>query len=121
MIMTSTKKVPLGAFVGPGGRDIGAGYKTELFRGYLQWAGWTLGNAESIWSETGCFKDGAIADDIESDASSWTSSYTWTPSGYRGGSDGSRGGASNKTPSMMPAPSSPPQTITTQSSQFGVV
>ena len=30
--MTSTKKMPLGAFVGPGGREIAAGSKTEFFR-----------------------------------------------------------------------------------------
>jgi hypothetical protein len=72
--MTSTKRAPFGALFRPGGRDIS---------GYLQWAGWTLGDADSIWSEMGAFKDGPIV--IESDkASSWTSPYTWTPSGYRG-------------------------------------
>jgi len=66
---------------GPGGGDTGAGNKTELYRGYLQWAGWTIGNADSIWSQGG-FKDGEIADVIQSDKSSgWTAYYTWTPSG----------------------------------------
>jgi Porin subfamily len=73
-----------GAFVGPpgpGGSDIGAGNKTELYRGYMQWAGWTLGLADSLWS-LGGFKDGAIADVIQSDKSSgWTAFYVWTPSG----------------------------------------
>jgi len=66
---------------GPGGSDVGSGNKTELYRGYLQWAGWTIGNADSIWS-TGGFKDGEIADVIQSDKSSgWTVFYTWTPNG----------------------------------------
>ena len=66
---------------GPGGGDVGAGNKPELYRGYLQWAGWTIGNADSIWSSGG-FKDGNIADVIQSDKSSgWTAYYTWTPSG----------------------------------------
>jgi hypothetical protein len=66
---------------GPGGGDVGSGNKTELYRGYLQWAGWTIGNNESIYSQ-GSFKDGNIANVIQSDKSSgWTANYTWTPSG----------------------------------------
>jgi hypothetical protein len=66
---------------GPGGADVGAGNKTELYRGYLQWAGWTIGNDESPWSK-GAFKDGEVADVVTSDkASGWTANYTWTPAG----------------------------------------
>ena len=35
---------------GPGQGETGAGNKSELYRGYLQWAGWTIGEADSIWS-----------------------------------------------------------------------
>jgi len=73
-----------GAFAGgpgPGGADTGAGNKSELFRGYLQWAGWTLGNADSIWS-AGNFKNGDWANVVPTDKDSgWTAYYTWTPSG----------------------------------------
>ncbi len=73
-----------GAFqgpVGPGSGETGAGNKSELYRGYLQWAGWTLGEADSIWS-MGNFKDGDIADVVQTDkASGWTAYYTITPSG----------------------------------------
>jgi hypothetical protein len=76
-----------GAFAGPptgsvgGAADFGAGNKTENFRTYLQWAGWTIGNADSIWSG-GNFKTGDIANVIPSDKSSgWTAYYTWTPTG----------------------------------------
>ena len=73
-----------GAFVGPvgpGSGEIGAGNKSELYRGYLQWAGWTIGEADSIWS-MGNFKDGDIADVVQTDKSSgWTVYYTITPSG----------------------------------------
>ncbi len=73
-----------GAFIGPpgpGGGETGAGNKSELYRGYLQWAGWTIGEADSIWS-LGAFKDGDIADVVQTDKSSgWTAFYTWTPSG----------------------------------------
>jgi len=76
-----------GAFAGPeqgsvgGNADFGAGNKTENYRAYLQWAGWTIGNADSIWS-LGNFKDGDIANVIPTDkASGWTVFYTWTPTG----------------------------------------
>jgi hypothetical protein len=76
-----------GAFAGPpagsvgGSADFGAGNKTENYRTYLQWAGWTIGNADSIWS-LGNFKTGDIANVIPSDKSSgWTAYYTWTPTG----------------------------------------
>jgi len=76
-----------GAFAGPpagsvgGNADFGAGNKTENYRSYLQWAGWTIGNADSIWS-AGNFKDGDIADVIPTDKDSgWTAYYTWTPTG----------------------------------------
>jgi hypothetical protein len=64
-----------------GTADAGAGNKSELYRAYLQWAGWTIGNADSVWS-TGNFKTGDIADVIPSDKDSgWTVYYTWTPTG----------------------------------------
>jgi Porin subfamily len=76
-----------GAFAGPmagsvgGNADFGAGNKTENYRSYLQWAGWTIGNADSIWS-AGNFKDGDIADVVPTDKDSgWTVFYTWTPTG----------------------------------------
>jgi hypothetical protein len=77
-----------GAFAGPpgpggpaGAADFGAGNKTENYRTYLQWAGWTIGNADSIWSQ-GNFKTGDIANVVPSDKSSgWTVYYTWTPTG----------------------------------------
>jgi hypothetical protein len=73
-----------GAFIGtigPGAGETGAGNKTELYRGYLQWAGWTIGEADSIWS-LGNFKDGDIADVVNGDKSSgWSVYYTITPSG----------------------------------------
>ena len=70
---------PLGS-VG-GNADFGAGNKTENYRTYMQWAGWTIGNADSIWS-AGNFKDGDIADVIPTDKDSgWTAFYTWTPTG----------------------------------------
>src|SRR5450432_2385157 len=66
---------------GPGGGETGAGNKSELYRGYLQWAGWTIGEADSIWS-LGNFKNGDIADVQQTDKSSgWTVYYTWTPTG----------------------------------------
>jgi Porin subfamily len=67
---------------GPGGSaDFGAGTKTENYRTFLQWAGWTIGNADSIWSG-GNYKTGDIANVAPSDKSSgWTVFYTWTPSG----------------------------------------
>ena len=69
------------AVVGPGQGETGAGNKSELYRGYLQWAGWTIGEADSIWS-LGAFKNGDIADVQQTDKSSgWTVFYTWTPSG----------------------------------------
>jgi hypothetical protein len=69
------------AIIGPGVGETGAGNKSELFRGYIQWAGFTLGEAESPWS-LGAFKDGEVANVIQSDKSSgWTANYTWTPSG----------------------------------------
>ena len=76
--------VDAGAFigpVGPGSGETGAGNKSELYRGYLQWAGWTIGEADSIWS-LGNFKDGDIANVVNTDKSSgWTVYYTWTPPG----------------------------------------
>jgi hypothetical protein len=77
-----------GTFLGPptggaGGNngEIGAGNKTELFRGYMQWAGWTIGEDNSVWSK-GSFQDGEVADVLTSDkASGWTANYTWTPNG----------------------------------------
>jgi hypothetical protein len=76
-----------GAFAGAptggvaGNADFGAGNKTENYRTYLQWAGWTIGNADSIWSQ-GNFKTGDIANVVPSDKSSgWTVYYTWTPTG----------------------------------------
>jgi hypothetical protein len=77
-----------GAFAGPtgpggpgGSADFGAGNKTENYRSFLQWAGWTIGNADSIWS-AGNFKTGDIANVVPSDkASGWTAFYTWTPTG----------------------------------------
>jgi Porin subfamily len=69
------------AIVGPGQGETGAGNKSELYRGYLQWAGWTIGEADSIWS-AGAFKNGDIADVQQTDKSSgWTAYYTWTPTG----------------------------------------
>jgi len=66
---------------GGGGQDVGAGNKTENYRSYLQWAGWTIGNADEIWS-AGNFKTGDIANVIPSDKDSgWTVYYTWTPTG----------------------------------------
>jgi Porin subfamily len=66
---------------GPGAGETGAGNKSELYRGYLQWAGWTIGNADSIYS-LGAMKDGDIANVTHSDKSSgWTVNYTWTPTG----------------------------------------
>jgi hypothetical protein len=66
---------------GPGAGETGAGNKSELYRGYLQWAGWTIGEADSIYS-LGGMKDGDIADVVQSDKSSgWTVYYTWTPTG----------------------------------------
>ena len=38
------------AVVAPGQGETGAGNKPEFYRGYLQWAGWTIGEADSIWS-----------------------------------------------------------------------
>ena len=73
-----------GAFIGPpgpGGGETGAGNKSELYRGYLQWAGWTIGEVDSIWS-MGNFKDGDIANVVTTDKSSgWSVYYTWTPTG----------------------------------------
>jgi len=76
-----------GAFAGGpqgsvgGNADFGAGNKSENYRTYMQWAGWTIGNADSIWS-LGNFKDGDIADVIPTDKDSgWTAYYTWTPTG----------------------------------------
>ena len=69
------------AIIGPGQGETGAGNKSELYRGYLQWAGWTIGEADSIWS-LGAFKNGDIADVQQTDKSSgWTVYYTWTPTG----------------------------------------
>jgi hypothetical protein len=74
-----------GAFSGVGpanpGSEVGAGNKSELYRGYLQWAGWTIGEIDSIWS-LGNFKDGDIADVVVTDKNSgWGVNYTWTPTG----------------------------------------
>jgi hypothetical protein len=73
-----------GAFngpLGPGVGETGAGNKSELYRGYLQWAGWTIGEIDSIWS-LGNFKDGDIANVVATDKSSgWGVYYTWTPTG----------------------------------------
>jgi hypothetical protein len=73
-----------GAFngpLGPGAGETGAGNKSELYRGYLQWAGWTIGEIDSIWS-LGNFKDGDIANVVTTDKSSgWGVYYTWTPTG----------------------------------------
>ena len=66
---------------GPGSGETGAGNKSELYRGYLQWAGWTIGEIDSIWS-LGNFKDGDIANVVTTDKSSgWSAFYTWTPTG----------------------------------------
>ena len=67
---------------GPGGdSEIGAGNKSELYRGYMQWAGWSIGEQDSIYSQGG-FKVGDIADVTQSDkVSGWAVNYTWTPSG----------------------------------------
>jgi hypothetical protein len=73
-----------GAFIGPptpGAGETGAGNKSELYRGYLQWAGWTIGEIDSPYS-LGSMKDGDIADVTQSDKSSgWGVNYTWTPTG----------------------------------------
>jgi hypothetical protein len=73
-----------GAFRGPGpanGGEVGAGNKVELYRGYMQWAGWTIGETDSIFSN-GSFKDGDIADVLQADKQSgWSVYYTWTPTG----------------------------------------
>jgi hypothetical protein len=64
-----------------GNADFGAGNKTENYRTFLQWAGWTIGNADSIWA-AGNFKAGDIANVVPSEkASGWTVYYTWTPTG----------------------------------------
>ncbi len=80
-------QVDNGAFAGGpvgsvgGNTDFGNGNKTDVYRAYLQWAGWTLGLADSIWSG-GNFKDGDIADVVPTDKDSqWTAFYTWTPTG----------------------------------------
>jgi Porin subfamily len=66
---------------GPGAGETGAGTKSELYRGYLQWAGWTIGEIDSIWS-LGNFKVGDIANVTTADKSSgWGVYYTWTPTG----------------------------------------
>jgi hypothetical protein len=66
---------------GPGAGETGAGNKSELFRGFVQWAGWTIGNADSIFSNGG-FKIGEMADVTTGDKiSGWVVNYTWTPSG----------------------------------------
>ena len=66
---------------GGGAGETGNGNKSILYRGYLQWAGWTIGEADSIWS-LGNFKDGDIANVVTTDKSSgWTVYYTWTPTG----------------------------------------
>jgi hypothetical protein len=73
-----------GAFIGPptpGAGETGAGNKSELYRGYLQWAGWTIGEIDSIWS-LGNFKNGDLANVVSTDkASGWGVYYTWTPTG----------------------------------------
>jgi hypothetical protein len=73
-----------GAFIGPptpGAGETGAGNKSELYRGYLQWAGWTIGEIDSPYS-LGSMKDGDIANVTQSDKSSgWGVNYTWTPTG----------------------------------------
>jgi hypothetical protein len=66
---------------GPGAGETGAGNKSELYRGYLQWAGWTIGEIDSPYS-LGSMKDGDIANVTQSDKSSgWGVNYTWTPTG----------------------------------------
>jgi hypothetical protein len=66
---------------GPGVGETGAGNKSELYRGYLQWAGWTIGEAESVFS-LGGFKIGDIANVTHGDKlSGWVVNYTWTPTG----------------------------------------
>jgi hypothetical protein len=74
-----------GAFLGPpgpgGGSEIGAGNKSELYRGYMQWAGWSIGEQESVYS-LGGFKVGDIANVTHAEkVSGWAVNYTWTPSG----------------------------------------
>src|SRR5450432_3257583 len=70
-----------GFAAGGGVGETGNGNKSILYRGYLQWAGWTIGEADSIWS-LGNFKDGDIANVVTTDKSSgWTVYYTWTPTG----------------------------------------
>src|ERR1700704_521212 len=52
-----------------------------IFRAYTQWAGFTIGEADSIFSQGG-FKDGDLQNVISGEKlSGFVFNYTWTPSG----------------------------------------
>jgi hypothetical protein len=53
----------------------------SIYRAYIQWVGFTLGEADSVFS-TGGFKDGDLQNVITGEKqNSYLFSYTWTPSG----------------------------------------
>ncbi len=67
-----------GGFPGPNPKEANT---FSIFRAYVQWVGFTLGEADSVFS-TGGFKDGDLQNIITGEKeSSYLFSYTWTPSG----------------------------------------
>jgi hypothetical protein len=80
--------IDAGSFNEPGqfgpapGPSNSAEYNTfSIYRAYTQWAGFTLGEADSIFS-TGGFKDGDLQNVITGEKlSGFAFNYTWTPSG----------------------------------------
>jgi hypothetical protein len=67
-----------GGFPGPTPKEANT---FSIYRAYVQWAGWTFGEADSVFS-TGGFKDGDIQNVITGEKESgFLLSYTWTPSG----------------------------------------
>jgi hypothetical protein len=53
----------------------------QLFKGYVQWAGWTVGYNESKFTEGSYKQDDISSSTLDAKKSTWQWAYTWTPSG----------------------------------------
>ncbi len=67
-----------GGFPGPNPKEANT---FSIFRAYMQWVGFSLGEMDSVFSSGG-FKDGDLQNIISGEkTASYQFSYTWTPSG----------------------------------------
>jgi hypothetical protein len=67
------------AISGPSGGSTAK--SAQLYRGYFQWAGWTIGYAPYPFCQGGYNDDDLQNITTSEKCSGWTTAYTWTPTG----------------------------------------